>query len=258
MKLSLLLMVSCVVAFAFAGAIQAQINLDNLAGAWLFEEGSGTTANDSPGQGNQGVIEGTPSWVAGQFGQALEFDGDDLVIIQDADSLDVNAMTVTAWINLSSYGDDTRIFTKEVGTVDPWSVYNFLISGDNDRKLEFRPTIGGVGGRARIASILDVPLDVWTHVAATFDTENVVIYINGEVDTEQPAAGELMQNDEPVYIGESQFYDRAFNGLMDDVLLFNTALEQADVQQIMNEGISTMLAVSARGHLAVTWAQLKN
>ena len=48
-----------------------------LVGWWRFDEGSGTIANDSSGNGNDGTFNGDPQWVVGYFGGALEFDGSD-------------------------------------------------------------------------------------------------------------------------------------------------------------------------------------
>ena len=54
----------------------AAINTDNITALWLFDEGEGTTATDSSGNGNDGTIHGA-TWVDGKFGQALEFNGTD-------------------------------------------------------------------------------------------------------------------------------------------------------------------------------------
>jgi Concanavalin A-like lectin/glucanases superfamily len=46
-----------------------------LVGAWAFTEGSGPTAHDSSGYGNQGALTGPPTWVGGRAGSALSFNG---------------------------------------------------------------------------------------------------------------------------------------------------------------------------------------
>lgn len=48
---------------------------DKLIGYWKFEG----NAADSSGNGRHGVIYGTPTWVKGKVGQALQFSGDDYV-----------------------------------------------------------------------------------------------------------------------------------------------------------------------------------
>ena len=55
-----------VLGVALTGTARAE-----LVGWWRFDEGSGSVALDSSGNGNDGVIEGDAQWVAGQHGGAL-------------------------------------------------------------------------------------------------------------------------------------------------------------------------------------------
>jgi hypothetical protein len=63
----------CVPFFAHASVISMPSNNLGLVGYWSFNEGSGTTAHDTSGQGNTGTITGSPSWVTGESGKALQF-----------------------------------------------------------------------------------------------------------------------------------------------------------------------------------------
>jgi len=56
----------------FVAPGHAAINPGTVAGAWLFNEGSGTTAKDSSSNGKDGKIQGGAKWVQGKFGKALE------------------------------------------------------------------------------------------------------------------------------------------------------------------------------------------
>ena len=69
-------------------------------GSWAFDEGSGTTAADSSGFGNDGSFLGSPQWVSGASGSALEFGGTgDRVIVADDPSLDMtDEITIAAWL----------------------------------------------------------------------------------------------------------------------------------------------------------------
>jgi hypothetical protein len=238
----------------------AEIDPKTAVAAWLFEEGAGAVAEDSSGSGNDGTIEGGPSWVDGRFGKALDFDGaDDQIIVPDSPSLELEHLTIAAWVYLRSYPDDARIITQEVDGA-PYSTYSLMMSGDGESKLEFRIALDN--SRKRIPSDADVPLNQWTHVAATYDGANAVVYINGEIDKAEAQTGALLTTDNPVYVAGSQFWvPRFLDGLMDDAAVFNVALSQDDIKSLMDNGLTDAIAapsaVSSRSKLVATWAQLK-
>jgi hypothetical protein len=59
------------------------------------------------------------------------------------------------------------------------------------------------------------------------------LYVDGTLDTSQEAKGPISLNDDPVLIGENaQKRDRFFNGLIDDVRLYNFGLPEAQVRQL--------------------------
>jgi hypothetical protein len=249
-----------VTGLVFSGQSFAGIDPGTCVAAWLFEEGAGNTAEDSSESGNDGAIEGGPSWADGVFGSALDFDGaDDQVIVPDSASLELEHLTIAAWVYLRSYPDDARIITQEVDGA-PYSTYSLMMSGDGESKLEFRIALDN--DRKRIPSNADIPLEQWTHVAATYDGANAVLYIDGEIDKEEPQTGVLLTTDNPVYIGGSQFWvPRFFDGLMDEGALFSVALTQDDIKSLMENGLAAEVgapsAVSSTGKLATTWSQMK-
>ncbi len=62
--------------FVLGIAVTNTANADpGLVGWWRLDEGSGTTAYDSSGNGRHGTLLGNPQWVTGKIGGALEFDG---------------------------------------------------------------------------------------------------------------------------------------------------------------------------------------
>jgi len=241
----------------FSAQSLAKIDTSTIVAAWLFEEGAGKKIEDSSENGNAGDIEGSPGWVDGKFGKALDFDGAaDHVIIPDSDSLELAEVTLAAWVYLRNYPEDARIITQEVDG-DPYSTYSLMMSGGGYTKLEFRISLDNI--RKRIPTNADVPLNGWTHVAATYDGSKAVVYIDGEIDKEEPQSGTLLTNDNPVYLGASQFWDpRFFDGLMDDAVIFNVALSKEDIQDLMANGLAATLAVEPSGKAATTWAQIKD
>jgi len=62
----------------------------DLVGWWWLDEGAGTMAFDSCGNGNDASFKGAPAWVEdGKFGKAVKFDGSsDYLTAHDSESLD--------------------------------------------------------------------------------------------------------------------------------------------------------------------------
>ena len=81
-----------------------------LVAALSFDEGSGTTATDLSGSGNNGTLNG-PTWsTSGKFGNALSLDGvNDWVTVADSNSLDLTTgMTLEGWFQPTALGNNWR------------------------------------------------------------------------------------------------------------------------------------------------------
>src|SRR4030042_5271152 len=83
----------------------------DLAAYWKFDEGSGTTAFGSSGNGNDGIFNGNPQWVAGKFGGALEFNGDDYLNCGNGPSLQIQAqITIAFWFKVQAFSNTWEAF----------------------------------------------------------------------------------------------------------------------------------------------------
>jgi transcriptional regulator CtsR len=187
-------------------------------------------ATDWSSYGNNGILNG-PVLTTDKdntAGMAYSFDGsDDFIEIADSPELNVDQITMTGWIYTDSYKDDQRIISKETGTTMPWSSYTLLLSGTGERQLEFRIGIGGE--RFRLASTSDIPLNQWVHVAGIFDGTTMRLYINGQLNNTLSASGVIQDTPNPIYVGGSQFWPRAFDGKLDEIRVYNDALTDTDI-----------------------------
>jgi hypothetical protein len=209
-----------------------------LVGSWLFDDDPANGALDSSQYNNVGYPSVT-DWSAlawGKIGNAYSFDGvDDHIVVPDANSLDVNKVTLSAWIYVNSYKNDQRIIAKETGKPIRDSVYALLLSGKNEKRLQLRLALKGVKEGKKATSNSVIPLNQWTHVAATFNGKYIRLYINGVLDKKARRSEtfrRLRHNDKSVYIGASQFYNGHFDGKIDDLRIYNKALRALRIAEL--------------------------
>ena len=196
-----------------------------LVGWWRFDEGSGTVANDSSGNGNDGTFNGDPQWAVGMLGGALEFDGtDDYVEVPDNESLHLwERFTLAAWI-YQMESNSSRIIDKiGAGTA-------------NGPHLDTHPgtTLRSCSGTC--ISTADYTLEEWHHVAVTFDDGDVRLYVDGSIEGGGSAPSPLAGNSLPLRIGADSDGQSLFHGLIDDARVYNHALTDAEILAAMEGG----------------------
>src|SRR5690349_16688012 len=71
--------------------MESRTLLSTVVGYWKLDDGTGTVAADSSGQGNNGTLVNGPTWTAGKVGGALQFDGvNDVVDVPNSPSLNIS------------------------------------------------------------------------------------------------------------------------------------------------------------------------
>lgn len=205
-----------------------------LAGAWAFSEGAGSITIDSSANGNSGTLLG-PSWVSGQNGNALSFDGiDDRVRVEDADTLDIpGPITIAAWVRLSAYKDWSVILSKESRVQD----HSYAIWITPQHKLVAHFMLDGYGHSLAAPDV--VPLTTWTHVAASYDGSTMRLFINGTEAATLAASGSFENTAGPLWIGGDQWPSDYFPGSIDEVRLYGRALSAGEIQSIASQAITT-------------------
>ena len=221
---------------------------------YTFETGSGKIVKDLSGKGNDGTLMGA-KWGEGNPGGGLVFGGNaprDFVEIPDSDSLDlVEGLTVEMWLYLNAWSTAGGTgATKELA---------YKVGPRSDKKVLIRmTTTANAWGAAVAAGQTDMPLKKWVHIAGTYDAKSGVgkIYIDGVLDGEGKIGGDLVPNDDVLWLGRGAgpFLD----GQMDEVRISNIARTEQEIQTLMAKGIEGVLAVTPEDKLATTWGALKS
>jgi hypothetical protein len=193
---------------------------------WSFNEGIGTVAGDSSGNGNNGTISGA-TWVAGKYGQALSFNGvSNYVSVVDSPGLRLATtdFTITAWVNYQS--GTWALVSKGYGA----HTANGYVMDFGGGVIRMRIN-NGVGSPVIVQSS-SLPLNTWIYVAAVMTRNgNGQIYINGvpsgaAVDISSKAN---IGNTDPLYIGRYGTVSD-FSGKIDEVHIYSRALSAAEIQ----------------------------
>ena len=227
------LFLASMLSMAFVTPAKAQYLTDPYTvGLWHFDEGTGTTAYDSSGYDNHGTISGA-TWVDGKFGKALQFDGiDDYVEVPASPSLAIaDAITIEVWVYLLSAPTNMRIECRPYSTEEwaaPYADYELVVlneagwGGYPGRAVYFGLTLDG--SWTYFATTDTVPLNTWTHLAATYDGSNMKIYINGQERASKSASGTIGTSGNPLFIGtRTPVPSEVFDGIIDEVRISNIA-----------------------------------
>ena len=190
--------------------------LNGLVGWWKFDEGSGTVAYDSSGNGNDGNLTNGPTWTTGKIGGALSFDGVD-------DFVDVSNFQWGGGISISSRVKYKAFkkFSRIIDFGNGQDSYNIIIANEgNSRDFYFAlHEPGSLNSYFYVSNFW--PLNEWVHFVATTDETGVMkVYKDGilsgsKIDAFKPSTISRTKQ----YIGKSHWAsDSYFNGLIDDVL----------------------------------------
>jgi hypothetical protein len=232
MSKKLIYLISFVLVLGLVLTSVAKADDPDLVAYWKFDDGSGTTAFDSTGNGNDGVFVGDPKWVPGKLGGALEFDGDDYLNCGNDPSLEIrDQITIAFWFKVEAFQNTWEAFFSKGD-----SAYRVSRGGGNGDATHMGIT-GTTASPSWFNGTVIVTGGDWHHLAATYDGTEGRIYIDGVLDVTYPSTGQIAIETDPLWIGNnSQNTSRQLHGLMDDVRLYSRALRDVEILGIMAGG----------------------
>jgi glucose/arabinose dehydrogenase len=202
--------------------------------AYGFNEGTGTAVSDASGTSNHGSTTAT-TWAAmGKFGTALSFDGSSSqVTVPDSNSLDLTTgMTLEAWVNPNLLATSWRtVIFKQTPSGMAYALY--AANGAN------RPTGQlQIGGEQNAIGPAALPLNTWSHLAATYDGAALRLFLNGTQIASKAQTGSAVVSTGVLRIGGNSIWGERFRGLIDEVRIYDRALATAEIQADMNTAVA--------------------
>lgn len=228
-----------VVASSHRSIVSGSTTLTNgLVAYWKMDEASGTvydaTANNNDGTGT-GIAQ---SATGGKIGGSVTFDATDEIDCGNGASLTLNTRgTISAWVyptTLQLYG---AVISKFSFSTDR-NGYGIRVTTSGRIILE----LASDAANQNIQSSADavIAINGWYHVVATWDGTYVNIYLNGVKRADNVAQTVTpVSNVVNLHIGRDAVYTSTngnWNGLIDEVSIYNRALGQAGVDSLYNAG----------------------
>lgn len=208
-------------------------------GYWKFDEGVGTTAYDSSGNGFNGTLgsgNSAPSWTTGKIGKGLSFDGsNDSVSVADNNNLrfGTNDFTISSWIKFPitdglAWGG---ILTKGYTTAIPANTWGLVRSSTATNQVRFIDALD-VGGTANANLNSSLFFDGWHHVTVSRSGSIYSIYSDGIRNSSATYSTANLNSTSPLNIGGYANL-RYINGSIDEVKIYNYARTQEQILQDM-------------------------
>jgi len=264
--------------YANPNQLVSSVSVSNLKGWWAFTEGSGTTAYDSSGEGNNGTIAGATyepaqssilqlgmiNWSNGSgvflppnpsnatqdiLGNAvrdrqnsLNLTGSGYSSVANSSTLQfgTDAFTIQAWIKPFSLAANNRILTKGVTGNGEFMI---SVGGDNASVRVFAKDSSG-NSLDTSNDFSSLTINSWQMITVVIDTPNdqILFYKNdGNVETKTGASWTGNFNStQLITIGNTSSVSAGqfFDGLVSDALVYDRALLATEVEQNYKAGES--------------------
>lgn len=257
-----------ILSFSFTTTVEAQRDEGTVAGIWTFDDG---TANDSSNKGLNGITVGAPKSVNGIVGKALEFNGtSDGINIPDSPDINtvnnVTNRTIAAFLNCHDVSKSQKqVIFEEGGRTRGMTLYVFegkvYIGAWNRAEYNWN-------GEWLSA---DIKSNTWYHIALVIrdgagavEKDKFEFWLDGKL-KEKADGGQLhphADNNGLGYLNQNTVYHDNegaitvpadfFDGLLDEVIIFNSAFDQGDFNSL-----AAPLSVEAQGKFTTTWGYLK-
>lgn len=256
-----LIMLMCLIMILIIGTMAWSIdpNDKTLVGLWLCDDGKGDVVTDSSGNKNDGIINGAFKWDKGKFDGCIVATGGGSIDVKTSDSINSisDAITIAGWFRVDA-PSDTGIRRQNAYLLEDQSTSEMEPEGWSFRIWTTNGLSPGIYGTTK------VKIGEWTHIAGTYDGEQMTLYINGEPEKELYSDGKAKIDGKfagkiqtPADQLQLKYGSETYTGGMDEIIIFSRALSASEIKQLM-KGWKKAIAVGSNDKLAITWGAIKS
>lgn len=230
------------------------VSTNGLVAWWAMDENRSTLLDRSL-NGNDvtviGFVNYTPS---GKINGALDFNGGANGLApyaNDTSSLDVNKITVAAWIHADA--DDQDIIRKweTSGNQRSWAM---TVTQNN--KVRFFVSPDGTAASAKnVTSTSSVTTFSWRFVVATYNGSQMKIYVDGVNENTTALTGNIFNSNSSVKIGDNLIEQYDYFGQMDEIRIYNRSLSAGEISE-MYKSRAVNSSTFTNGRRSINWTNL--
>jgi hypothetical protein len=164
----------------------------DLVGHWKLDDDSGTTVSDSSGNGNDGTIEGNPTWIPGIAGLALEFHGlgapgggGDYIDCGHSPSLDITGpISIALWIRPEADDPEGNLTTtapmaKAMQGMSPSWSFQVRYGWGQGAPEPYMSFTFNTSPRAWAHVGRNLERSEWCHIACSYDGTTLKCFLDG-------------------------------------------------------------------------------
>lgn len=257
MNMKRLLCVLFSVILMCAGLTAQAYKKDDILVYFPFDELKGKTLEDKSGHGFDAELVGKGGIVNGKFGKALQLTGGIAQVVNKnvIESVgDTGQITIEHWIFLNQHAGWDGIVSIEAPEGDCCEFRTMV-------DPEFNPFWNMGHHDDKDLPNFVFKLKQWYHYVLTGDGKGGKVYVDGKLIGAQPENFKLPKfKTVTIYIGagENPGVHNVEDGIIDEVVIYNIALSEKEINENMNKGIPGVLAVEPQDKLAVTWGRMKS
>ncbi len=207
-------------------------------------------ANDESGSGNNGTVAGATltNDRCGNNNRAYFFDGsNDEISIAHNSSFDLtgtNSLSISCWMRIMTWTYGAGIWCKAAKggvsnyclTLDPYNKLILIVNHYHqhiDQEEAFTSST--------------FALNTWYNVVVVFHDKTATLYVNGSLDMTHTYSYNFVPNNGGLYIGNDTDGDSEFfNGMIDDIRIYNRALTEVEIGALYREGCAASVALDIK------------
>lgn len=211
-----------------------------LVGYWKLDDEAGLTAVDVSGLANHGVLVAEPNWTAGLFEGGLSFTEADHAIEISTENMNSARGTVSVWAYADEFSSVPQYLFGHAVTADPWSDCIQLYVDDPNGGLNL-----GLGDSHVLESdCTRLQARQWTHIVLTWEAGSYAVYVNAESVASGSYTGlsELADIADIGNDGSTQYGNKEWKGILDEVKLYNRSLSGDEVIGLFESGVAVLQA----------------